>query len=590
VIVPMKKATIITQAKDAEAALFDLRRLGVVHVEQSQVPAGKDINLVKDDLALVNQALEIIFKAEFASECAAGGLLHDVSDWRATCRHIIDICKRLDQLQEFSKSLALKIKEWTPWGDFDPAEIHRLENKGIFVRLYHVPLKEIKNFPQGLVVKNIFTKEKLAYCAVFSQQKLESPFKEAELPKMSIAQMQARLNEDKRIIEAISEDLKGFFCHSNELIKVKNSLEKELEFRQALNTAAHFGSLSCLAGYIPFDSEPALMNLAQKGKWAISIKEPPEEDAPPTLIRNAKWISIISPIFKFLEILPGYHELDISLPFLVFFSLFFGILIGDAGYGLVYFLITFFLHRNALKKHKATSVFFLFYALSSCAIIWGILTGTFFGQEWFLKAGYKPLVPFLVDEKNIQRFCFFVGALHLSLAHSWRALIKLPSIAALSDLGWVSLLWAAFFIAKALILGDVFPLFAKWLIILGITAVVVFTNPQKNILKAIGSGLATLALSLMNSFTDVVSYVRLFAVGLAGVAISDAFNAVAKMLSAGNILALLAGGLVLMVGHSLALVLGPVSVLVHGVRLNVLEFSGHANVSWSGAVYKPLKD
>jgi V/A-type H+-transporting ATPase subunit I len=93
----------------------------------------------------------------------------------------------------------------------------------------------------------------------------------------------------------------------------------------------------------------------------------------------------------------------------------------------------------------------------------------------------------------------------------------------------------------------------------------------------------------MSSFTDVVSYIRLFAVGMAGVAIADAFNAMAGMVGTGNIFAMLIAALIAIIGNTLGIVLGPVSVLVHGVRLNVLEFSGHANISWSGIKYKPLE-
>ena len=218
------------------------------------------------------------------------------------------------------------------------------------------------------------------------------------------------------------------------------------------------------------------------------------------------------------------------------------------------------------------------------------MTGTFFGHEWLMAVGHKPLAPALNDDKYLQRFCFLLGALHLSIAHSWRTVLKLPSLNALADIGWISILWAAFFTANTLILNDVFPFFGKWLIVTGVVLVVFFTDPQKNLFKTIGSGLGTLALSLMNNFTDVVSYVRLFAVGLAGVAIADAFNGMAGMVGHGNIFALLISILILIIGHILGIVLGPVSVLVHGVRLNVLEFSGHANVSWSGFFYKPLKE
>ncbi|MDD2752801.1 MAG: hypothetical protein PHN59_06675, partial [Candidatus Omnitrophica bacterium] len=401
------------------------------------------------------------------------------------------------------------------------------------------------------------------------------------------------LSEDSRVLAAITKELKSLISYREGFLKIKERLSEELEFEQALKGMGQSDNIMFLTGYLPYDKTNILLNAAKANSWAIFVRDPDESDNGPTLISNPRWISIINPVFKFIEIVPGYRELDISLPFLVFFSIFFGILIGDAGYGLVYAFITFLLQQKARKSHKQTINFSIFYILSFCAVIWGVLTGTFFGQEWVLKAGYKPLVPALVDEKGLQRFCFFLGALHLSLGHAWRGLLKAPSLQALGDLGWMCVLWAAFFIARFLILGDAFPSLGIWLLLAGVMLVIGFTNPQKNIFKSAEEWIAwviALPLSFMNNFADIVSYIRLFAVGMAGVAIADAFNAMAASFGTGNVFLIIIAAAVALIGNAVSIVLGPVSVLVHGVRLNVLEFSGHVGVSWSGSNYKPLKD
>ncbi len=587
-IVPMKKAVVITQAKDSLAALNKLRSIGVLHVQHEQLPEGKDIIALREEIALFNQALSILSGIKIEPKSAPAD--KEAIDGQFICRHIIDLSKRKEQLTEYLRSLSILIKQYEEWGDFNPQEFTDLTGENIFAGLYQIPLKQLKQLGDDIAVGKLSVKGGIASCLLVSRKKIDIGLKEIPLPRMGLADMRKRSKQDSQVIENIEQQLIGQVGYQAGLNKVKSGLEKELEFQEAFSGMGQAEMFSYIGGYIPFDSVEKLTRQAKQEQWALRIDEPGEDDNIPVLLRNPAWVSIISPIFKFLEILPGYRELDISLPFLIFFSIFFGILIGDAGYGLVYFLITFFLHQRARKNKKKTGGFFLFYILSFCAIIWGVCTGTFFGHEWVLKAGYKPLVPALNDEKALQRFCFFLGALHLSIAHIWRAILKSPALSALADVGWTCVLWSSFFIARMLILGDAFPFFVKWLLIAGITLVILFTSPQKNILKGIGQGLGTLALSLMNNFTDVVSYIRLFAVGLAGVAIADAFNAMAASTMSNNVFALAMSALVVLVGHTLGVVLGPVAVLVHGVRLNVLEFAGHVNVSWSGQNYKPLKE
>ena len=282
---------------------------------------------------------------------------------------------------------------------------------------------------------------------------------------------------------------------------------------------------------------------------------------------------MIDPVLNLLGLTPGYRELDVSMLFLIFFSIFFGILIGDAGYGLVYILITILIALWFNKKMKLDAemktIVSLFSLLGSCAIVWGLLTGTFFGQGWL-----TPLVPQLNNPNVMGTFCFFLGALHLSIAHSWRAFLKFPSLTALADVGYICILWTAFFLARTLILGDAFPSFGLWLVAAGVILVILFTNPKAHsIFRGIGEGLGTIALSFMNNITDVISYIRLFAVSLAGLAVAETTNYLASGFGSG-VVALAAGVVILLFGHSLNIILGLMSVLVHGVRLNVLEFSG----------------
>jgi V/A-type H+-transporting ATPase subunit I len=589
-IVRMKKITVIMQAKDADSALSELRRLGILHVEHQRPPLGKGIAVLQEDLGLVNEALGILSLEELCTFEPKQIDARTFPGWKHCARHIIDVYKRIDQLKEYSRDILHRIEEWQRWGDFDPAQIQHLKDKNIYLRLYEIPEKQLISLPANAAVKNIFTAAGISHCAVISQGPVELQFKEVALPKTALEQMRSRLEEDKNTLKALRQELCKLTCHYEEFLQLKKSLEKELEFEQALSGMGQEQDFSYIGGYIPSDAVDSSAELAKKQRWGFLISDPSGDEHVPTFIRNPRWVSLISPLVKLLEITPGYTELDISPLFLVFFSLFFGMIIGDAGYGLVYLIVTCFAQRKFAAKLQDKRIFPLLYLLSSCAIVWGLLTGTFFGQAWLAKSRLRPMVPVLNDQVFLQGMCFFIGTMHLTLAHLWRFVVQVPALTALAELGWVSILWAAFLLTKMLLLGAVFPGFGKYLIIGGISLVVLFSSPRKNIFATIAAGLGTIALSLMNSFGDIVSYVRLFAVGLAGVAISDAFNAMAAGARSSGIIGILTAASILIAGHLLNFVLSPMSVLVHGVRLNVLEFSGHAGITWSGMPYKPLKE
>ena len=585
-IVSMKKVTVVTQAKDRLDILNKLQILEVLHIEHAQEPKSNDIVALSEEISLLDQALSILASLPAPKKIA---LSQEVVKGQAIYRHVIDLQKRKDQLREYLTLLKVGIKKYQEWGNFEPEDFVNLAKNNIFAGLYQIPLKQLKQIPEDILVNQLSVKGKVANCFLVARKKIEIDFKEISLPSISLEKMLQRQKQDLQAIATLENQLIQQLVYQKELIKFKADLQKKLEFQEAFSGMGNSEQLVFLKGYLPADAELALVAQAKQKGWGILTSVPSDTDEVPTLLRNPGWISFIKPLLKLLELVPGYRELDISPLFIVFFSLFFGMLIGDAGYGLVYLILNFWLQKKFASKIKDQSAFFLFYILSFCAIIWGILTATFFGQGWLLDLGIKPLIPALGNTAFIQALCFFIGALHLSFAHSWRAILKAPALSALADLGWICVIWAVFFLAKNLILGDIFPGFANGLIISGLVLVLFFTSPQKNIFKTIAEGLGTIALSLVNNFTDVVSYIRLFAVGLAGVAIADAFNAMAAgVFKKGDFLTIIAAALIVILGHALNIILGPMSVLVHGVRLNVLEFCGHANVTWSGFAYKPF--
>ncbi len=586
-IVAMKKIFLVTERKDARDTIAAIRKLGVLHVEHSNTPKGQELGLLNDELAILNQAILLLENVD--RNLAPKQPSEIKSDWRVLAKHLIDLNKRYEQLREFSVTLKSRIDHLKPWGDFDYHDLLRLSTQGVVLRFYSLSQEDIKSLPQDLYIKKISRTGKFYNCVIISRGAVEIPFKEIELPRDSLSRMQKRLAEDSKTALSIRNEIINHFTYLKSLKAIKERMLKESEFYEAFLGMGKEGELSFIKGYIPFDVERQVKKSAHLQGWGVLITEPSPEDIVPTLVRNPAWIRIIEPVFKMIEVVPGYGELDISFWFLIFFSIFFGILIGDAGYGAVYFLLTLWAQKKFSKKVKDKAFFVLFYILSSCAIIWGVLTASFFGQEW-VSSWFKPLLPSLRNDKSMQAICFFLGALHLSIAHCWKALLKFPNLVFLSDIGWIFILWLGFFFAKFLILGDNLPAYYLYLLYIGAFLVIFFSNPNKNIFKAFGSGIGAFILNLMNNFTDIVSYVRLFAVGLASVAVADTFNKMALGLGFNNFFTGLLTSVILLSGHLLNIVLGTLSIVVHGIRLNVLEFCSHLDIKWLGFNYKPLSE
>ncbi|MCD6354835.1 MAG: hypothetical protein J7L95_04720 [Prolixibacteraceae bacterium] len=270
-------------------------------------------------------------------------------------------------------------------------------------------------------------------------------------------------------------------------------------------------------------------------------------------------------------------------------------LVGDAGYGLIILLGTMFFARK--NKKAPREPFRLMYLLGFTTVLWGLFSGTWFGSE---KISQFPVLQFFIidsiysfSETNqglMMQITFIIGAVHLSLARILSALKKINSPVALAELGWVAILWGIYFVANHLVLGKPLPGFVAILFMAGVSLIAIFSHFQKNILKGILLSLSNLPLDIINTFSDVVSYIRLFAVGMATVIVASSFNEMALGAGINSVLSGLISVVVLLFGHALNIILALMSVLVHGVRLNMLEFSGHIGMQWSGKKYRPFRE
>ncbi len=576
----MKKIHVLVVAKEAVPALEELRSLGLLHVEHFSEPKGGRLLEVKERFAEVEKALSFIEKYPDA----AGADKNKTGV--AAAREMIELSLEADRLKERLLKTTASFERWAGWGDFDPKDIASLGKKGFHVAFFEGSESDLKALPDAVTVEVVTRSGKTVRALVFSREVLMVSSLTYELPAQSVSSMKRSLSEDQAALEVIDKKMSGYSAYRPVLQKALGVLSQERTFEETAEGMMKQEKLAALKGFCPEDRLTALEASAKKHGWGLLVEEPADGDQVPTLLRNPEWVRIIMPLFEFMNIIPGYRESDVSLCFLVFFSLFFGILIGDAGYGCLFMAVTLFAHRKA-PRGTDPSVFRLMYILSGCAILWGMATGTFFGVSLFGQ-WVKPMVPWLSNDKNLQLLCFMIGITHLTVAHLWRGARKLPSIAAFGDVGWICLLWSAYFLCGQIILERPAPSFVMPMLWTGVGIVIFFNQPNKNILKAAGMGISDLLLGIMGVFIDLVSYIRLFAVGAAGLALAESFNSAATTLGFGNVLVGFGTALILVLGHTLNIVLSLMAVLVHGIRLNILEFSGHQGIEWTGMKYDPF--
>jgi V/A-type H+-transporting ATPase subunit I len=262
-------------------------------------------------------------------------------------------------------------------------------------------------------------------------------------------------------------------------------------------------------------------------------------------------------------------------------------IIGDAGYGLIFLLaaVVLKIHFKSIEKLKLPLN--LFIILSFFTIIWGALGGSWFSIPSeklppFMQ-GIEPLTNPEKKDKNIQMICFLLAACHLSFARIWKALI-LRSIKSLGQIGWAMLLWANYFVVSGFFVYDgKFPGFTIWLYLASIIIIGVFYVNWRNI-----GDVFNFPFSIIGAFSDILSYIRLYAVGLASYFLAFNVNDIASNMF-GSLWTLPIGILLIILGHSLNIALSFLGVLVHGVRLNALEFSNQMELQWRGRRYKPLE-
>ena len=635
-IVPMKKVSLIIMGDKKSETLKKLRKLGILHIESVE-GSGKKLEELKERVSLLESALFSItdkknkkLKQENADVAKAISVSEEIVALEGE--------KKLCSAEKIT--LTTELDRLSGWGELDPEELGNLSEKGIDISLYEMPKAEYDNLDESVKTVSLQkTKSSVKFLLIKSGIEGENEVVDSlkayrlEMPAISTAEIRRKIESLSNRINEINKKIVSFSGYADSVKRAIKSCEKEIEFEVYATGMANESlsadgkSVAYFTGYVEEENLECLKKTAKDNSWGLLVEEPTEEDNVPTKLKNNKFVSLIYPLTDFLGTVPGYFEYDISGWFLGFILVFFGIIFGDGGYGLLISAVTGILIAKSLaSKKKVPPAFLLIGLFGLSTILWGTLTCTWFGlspeqlPEWLQKLSIPVISNVYADKiwyppwtngeyglttaQNLQIFCFSLALVQLTVAHIKVAARNRKSIKILGDIGSIMQLIGIFYVVLSFVVNaEVFSFglviggipvgtVALALVIAGFIMSFVFSNYEGNIVKSILESLKNIVsvlLGVVNVFSDIVSYIRLWAVGLAGAAISATVNELAGPLL-GNFMFLIIAIVLLVFGHGLNMILNVLSVIVHGIRLNTLEFSSHLDMSWSGHKFKPFEE
>ena len=596
-ITPMKKVTILCLETEREAAVEALRSLGLVHVVRTEASAAGDASSAAADQERVRRAHRILDEVGKAAKKRKSSVFGVACGDDLAPDALVERVLSLDAAREDAakrlRSLRAEEESQAPFGEFDPEQLRTLAEQGARVSLFRLPRKAAAR-PQGeafLRSATILreTPTHLCGCVLGDLPAPESPDAPEGLePVAAPARPLSAVRSDIAAAEAARTEadasLSALAPQADALDALDDSLGERREFLLVRDSIEGHGVAASLDGFLPAGRVSELRAAARLAGWALWIREPDPDEKVPVSLTLPRWLRPVSVLFQGLGILPGYREVDASAVFLAFFSVFFAMIVGDAGYGAL-LLAAVLLLRLKFRKADARP-FWLFGLFGVCTLVWGALTGSWFaiGAE-HLPATMRG-ISWLKPDNNVMWLCFLIGAAHLTIANLWNAAVLWPDTKALAQVGWAMMNVTMLFVAGQLVTGRPFPMAAAVVGIVGLVLIVLFMLHRDEIKREF-INYPMLVLNLVSALVDVMSYIRLFAVGMASAKIAMNFNQMAMSFDLPAWIRPLPVLLILLFGHGLNIVLGALSILVHAVRLNTLEFSNHVGLTWSGEPYRP---
>lgn len=602
-ITKMKKLTFLVYHKEYDTFLEQIRELGVVHVVEKQ--SGE----MDESLQKVLQKRTSYKNALLKIHTLAGKQPDESVHPALSSDELIQAYENLQmQIQDLSQKLPQldkDISQMEIWGNFDWSSVNKLRDAGWHMQFYMCSEKDYnEDWVEQFNAIVLQEQRGYLYFVTVTPEPVELNMEPLRLSSSSLSELVTRKAEMESNIEALRDELTAF-CKANyhTLEYWATQLEGEIDLMKVRLNSEQMaeGSVVLLEGWIPEGNEAGIKKLLEDSGVYYEIRTATREDNAPIKLKNNTFTRMYEVLTKMYG-MPDYAEFDPTPILAPFFSLFFGFCMGDAGYGLVLIALGFLLKKKMSESLKG--MMNLVITLGVFTTVIGAVLGTFFGVSLFnldLPEGIKQfMIVGKIGDTGYDKqmlLALLIGVVHISIAMTVKAIgqtVRFGFKESLSAWGWLLLVVGFISIGGLSFFKVISESVSTWaFIVIGSIAAIgiyLLNNIHRNVFINIGAGLwdtYNMATGLMG---DVLSYIRLYALGLAGAMLGGVFNQLAFMVNdaSGSALGWLFCGLILVFGHTLNIAMSCLSAFVHPLRLTFVEYFKNSGYDGKGEAYRPF--
>jgi V/A-type H+-transporting ATPase subunit I len=610
-ITKMTKYSFILLTGEKEGFLEQLQELGVVDISRSVKPVDQDSSEMLAKATKAKKTIEFLEGIDYTKDADYEAISKTTTHIEGSPVEYVDGCKaRISVLESDLANTLKQVSARYPWGEFDKAALDGLADLGYKVRYYSVDEKRFdpqwaELYPLQVVSNH---NKKVWFVTVSPKDEVYSfPVQETAAPEGTAAQADAEVADIKSEIVKCKAGLMNAKDYIPAIKESCNSDLVELDRYLADNAAvgAAEDMLTVFTGFAPAENDTELVEAFEKMGILYIKEDAVQEDNPPIKLKN-NWFTRQFEVFTEMYGMPVYTEFDPTPIVAPFYLLFFAMCMGDAGYGIILLLFGLLLNKGILKVGMFDGLGNIISLLGAGTILVGTVLGTFFGTS-LVDAAWVPQwlkscmivgdieIP-SIGVLNIQMILAMgIGIFHICLAMTVKAICYTKRFGIKENIatwGWLLLIVGGVVLALLGVGKILSPEAMKWAVIavggISALAIYIFNTPGRNPLVNIGAGLWDTYNMATGILGDVLSYLRLFALGLAGGMLGQAFNNLAISVKGDSPVTWLPFVLILVIGHVMNIMLSGLGAFVHPMRLTFMEYFKNAGYEGKGAAYNPL--